>query len=135
MKQYFILLFALFFLGCTKKNNQQSETQYYVKYVIDGKSSIQQMNNTGLKVTLNNEKSVMVDYIRSNRGANEFVVGPVKKGFVSSLSGTNVCCVSCCYISPNLQIFVSENNGPFVLKKEDLSTQLRDAAQISYTIE
>jgi hypothetical protein len=106
-----------------------------VKYVIDGKSSIQQMNNTGLKITLINEKSVSVDYIRSNRGSNEFIVGPVNKGFASSLSGTNVCCALCCYISPNLQIFVSENNGPFVLKKEDLSTQLRDAAQISYTIE
>ena len=32
-------------------------------------------------------------------------------------------------------IFVSENNGPFVLKKEDAATNLRDVAELSHTIE
>ena len=127
----FLLMFVL--VGCKKGSN--NEPQYYVKYVIDGGSSIQQVNNTGLKITLTNEKNTSVDYIRSNRGSNEFTIGPVKKGFISSVSATNVCCALCCYIRPTLQIYLSENNGAFVLKKEDLSTQLRDAAQISFTIE
>ncbi len=57
------------------------------------------------------------------------------KGFVCSVKGTYVCCPQCCYIRPNLQIYTSENNGPFVLKKEDLTKDLRDEAEIVYTVE
>jgi hypothetical protein len=132
MKWYCVLFSVLIFAGCKKSG---SNNEYYVKYIIDGKSSIQQESKTGLKVTLRNEKGISVDYIRSNRGPNEFLVGPVKRGFISSLTGTNACPPLACYIRPNLQIFVSENNGPFVLKKEDASTNLRDVAELSHTIE
>jgi len=137
MKKYTTLLFLIVLFGCKKNTTDQSQennTTYYVKYVIDGMSSIQQTNSTGLKITLTDEKNTSVDYIRSNRGSNEFIIGPVKKGFKSSITGTNVCCPLCCYIRPNVQIYVSESNGPFVLKKEDMSTQLRDNVQIDYTI-
>lgn len=128
-----VLLSGVF--GCKKPSNSSPAKEYYVKYIIDGGSSIQQVNTTGLKVTLKNEKGVLTEYIRSNRGSNEFIVGPVTKGFVCSVKGTNVCCPQCCYIRPNLQIYTSENNGPFVLKKEDLIKDLRDEAEIVYTVE
>ncbi len=121
--------------GCKKSSNTLPVKEYYIKYVIDGGSSIQQTNTTGLKVTLKNEKGLLTEYVRSNRGPNEFIVGPVTKGFVCSVKGTNVCCPQCCYIRPNLQIYTSENNGPFVLKKEDLTKDLRDEAEIVYTVE
>ncbi len=127
------LFFVLFFTTC-KKEIVENKDEYYVKYIIDGKSSIQQSKTDGLKVTLTNENSVLVDYIRSNRGAIEFIVGPVTKGFKATLVGANVCCVNCCYIKPSLQIFLSENNGPFVLKKEESVTQYTDKVQIDYTI-
>ncbi len=126
--------FVLFFTKC-KKETVENKVEYYVKYIIDGKSSIQQSKTDGLKVTLKNETGVMVDYIRSNRGAIEFIVGPVTKGFNAKLVGTNVCCVNCCYIKPSLQIYLSENNGPFVLKKEESVTQYTDLVQIDYTIQ
>ena len=128
------VLFVLFFTKC-KKEPIENKVEYYVKYIIDGKSSIQQAKADGLKVTLTNENGVSVDYIRSNRGAIEFIVGPVTKGFYAKLVGTNVCCVNCCYIKPSIQIFLSENNGPFVLKKEESVTQYTDIVQIDYTIQ
>lgn len=128
------LFFVLFFTKC-KKETVENKVEYYVKYIIDGKSSFQQSKTDGLKVTLKNETGVMVDYIRSNRGAIEFIVGPVTKGFNAKLVGTNVCCVNCCYIKPSLQIYLSENNGPFVLKKEESVTQYTDVVQIDYTVQ
>jgi hypothetical protein len=128
---------SLFFLICCSKKNSASENEYYVKYVIDGRSSIQQNSPTGLKVTLINEGKVAVDYIRPSRGSNEFTIGPVKKGFIASLAGLNMCPVTnSCYTFMDLQIFISQNNGPFVLKKEDVnSATYRNTAQITYTIE
>ena len=121
--------------SCKKPAGSDTRDQYYVKYILDGGSSMQQASTTGLKITLKNETGALNDYIRSNRGTNEFIVGPISKGFIASLKGTNVCCKLCCYIRPNLQIYTSENNGPFVLKNEDLSKDLRDEAQISYLVE
>jgi hypothetical protein len=128
---------SLFLLiGCSKKSST-SENEYYVKYVIDGKSSIQQNSPTGLKITLINEGKVAVDYIRPSRGSNEFTIGPVKKGFTASLTGLNMCpATNSCPTLMDLQIFVSQNNGPFVLKKEDInSATYRSNTQISHTIE
>jgi hypothetical protein len=125
---------VMFFTMC-KKETVVDQTEYYVKYVIDGRSSIQQSKTDGLKVTLTNENGATVEYIRSNRGSLEFNVGPVKKGFSAKLIGTNVCCVSCCYIKPMLQIFVSENNGPFVLKNEINTTEYKDVVQLDHTIQ
>ena len=130
-----IALFFVFFFTTCKKEAVENPIEFYVKYVIDGNSSYQQSKTDGLKVTLTNENSVSVDYIRSNRGAIEFIVGPVKRGFNAKLVGTNVCCVNCCYIKPSLQIFLSENNGPFVLKKEETVSQYTDVVQIDYTIQ
>ena len=127
-------ILVLFFTMC-KKEAVVDQTEYYVKYVIDGRSSIQQSKTDGLKVTLINENGVLVEYIRSNLGSLEFNVGPVKKGFNAKLIGTNVCCFSCCYIKPMLQIFVSENNGPFVLKNEINTTEYKDVVQLDHTIQ
>lgn len=125
-------ILVLFFTMC-KKETVVDQTEYYVKYVIDGRSNVQRPS--GLKVTLINEAGVLVEYIRSNLGSLEFNVGPVKKGFNAKLIGTNVCCFSCCYIKPMLQIFVSENNGPFVLKNEINTTEYKDVVQLDHTIQ
>ena len=132
MKFYAFLLMILF-LGCKKSNN--NEPQYYVKYVADGQSSIQQAKPNGLKIFIDNENGTVTEFIRSNRGVNEFTIGPIKKGFISRVAVTNICPPLDCYIRPLLQIHISQDNGPFVIKKEFISSQYSDNASITYTIE
>ena len=62
MKWYCVLFSVLIFAGCKKSG---SNNEYYVKYIIDGKSSIQQESKTGLKVTLRNEKGISIELINS----------------------------------------------------------------------
>jgi hypothetical protein len=121
----------IFAFGCKKSNN--NEPQYYVKCVADGQSSIQQAKPNGLWIFINNENRGVTDFIRSNRGANEFTVGPVKRGFLSKVAVMNAC-PSSCYIRPLLQIHISQDNGPFVIKKEFISSQYSDNDSITYTI-
>jgi hypothetical protein len=129
MKLYVFLLMTLF-LGCKKESNDD----YYIKYVADGQSTIQQSQPNGLWIFINNENSGVTDFKRSNRGLVEFTVGPVKKGFLSKIAVTNAC-PSSCYIRPLLQIHISQNGGPFVIKKELVSSQYSDTASITYTIQ
>jgi hypothetical protein len=121
------------FLGCKKSNN--NEPQYYVKYVADGQSSIQQAKPNGLKIFIDNENGTVTEFVRSNRGINEFTIGPVKKGFISRVAVSNICPPLDCYIRPMLQIQISQSNGPFVIKKELISSQYSDNASINYIIE
>lgn len=118
------------FLGCKKESNDD----YYIKYVADGQSTIQQSQPNGLWIFINNENSGVTDFKRSNRGLVEFTVGPVKKGFLSKIAVTNAC-PSSCYIRPLLQIHISQNGGPFVIKKELVSSQYINDASIDFKIE
>ena len=60
----------------------------------------------------------------------ETIVGPVQKGFNATLE------VSCDHnIYLNSSIYVSKNDSPFAIKKNDESDELRDFVQISYTID
>ncbi len=139
MKKFILILLSFsFFLhpACNKKSTATSD-EYYVKYVIDGRSSIQQNSPTGLKIILINETKAAVEYTRSSRGVNEFTIGPVQKGFNASLTGTNMCpVVNSCPTLMDLQIFVSKNSGPFVLKREDVnSATYRSSVQITHEID
>jgi hypothetical protein len=131
--KWLIPCLMILFLGCKKSNNY--ETQYYVKYVADGQSSIQQAKSNGLKIFIDNENGTVTEFVRSNRGINEFTIGPVKKGFISRVAVTNICPPLDCYIRPLLQIHISQDNGPFVIKKEFISSQYSDNASITYTIQ
>ena len=131
--KWLIPCLMILFLGCKKSNNY--EPQYYVKYVADGQSSIQQAKPNGLKIFIDNENGTVTEFIRSNRGVNEFTIGPVKKGFISRVAVTNICPPLDCYIRPLLQIHISQDNGPFVIKKEFISSQYSDNASITYTIQ
>jgi len=134
MKYIIIPIVMVLLLGC-KKKNLCCAGGYYVKYVADGKSSFQQAKPNGLKIFIYNENGGTTEYIRSNIGANEFTIGPVEKGFMARVAVTNICPPFDCYIRPFLQIHISQNNGPFVLKKEIISSQYSDNASIEYKIE
>jgi len=130
-------MFALL-LGCAK-SDPTDNSQYYVKYIVNGGASYPLVTSTtsGLKVNLTNEKNAVDEYIRGNSTDYEFSIGPVKKGFTANITATRYPALvsSNLFIKPKLQIFVSINNGPFVLKKEGLSSVINDSATISYKIE
>ncbi len=126
----YVFLLVIFFLGCKKESNPD----YYIKYVADGQSTIQQAQPNGLWIFINNENSGVTDFRRSNRGVSEFTIGPVKKGFLSKIAVTNAC-PSSCYIRPLLQIHISQNGEPFVIKKELVLSQYVNDASIELKIE
>ncbi|MFN6408951.1 MAG: hypothetical protein ACK4WQ_02330, partial [Bacteroidota bacterium] len=64
--KWLIPCLMILFLGCKKSNNY--ETQYYVKYVADGQSTIQQAKSNGLKIFIDNENGTVTEFVRSNRG-------------------------------------------------------------------
>jgi len=132
MKKVFIYSILLL-VACNK--SPINDTDFYIKYVIDGQSSIQQAKPNGLKIFINNENGGVTEHIRSNRGTNEFIIGPVKIGFKSKVAVSNVCPPLDCYIRPFLQIYTSEKNAHFILKKELASSQYADNASIEYEIQ
>jgi len=137
MKINYILMLVLL-MGCAK-SNPVDNTQYYVKYIVNGGASYPLVisSTSGLKVNLTNEKNSVDEYIRGNATDYEFSIGPVKNGFTANLTATRYPALasSNLFIKPRLQILVSINNGPFVLKKEGLSSVVTDSATISYKIE
>jgi len=141
MKSLYLVLVVIALFGCNKNstNSAQSDTQYYVKYVVDGGASypLVTSSTSGLKVKLINDKNIIEEYVRGNSLSSEFPVGPIKKGFTATLTALRYPATanSNLYIKPKLQIFVSMNNGPYVLKKEDMSNATRDSATINYVIE
>jgi hypothetical protein len=135
MKFYFLVLIILI-SACKKAENRPD--QYYVKYIAIGGARYPFVlsSSSGMKITVLNEKKLNDEYIRGNSTTNEFIVGPVSKGFNAVITAVRfpATATSNLYIRPNLQILTSVNNGPFVLKTEDLSTELRDSARIEHKI-
>jgi len=136
MKFYFLVLLIL--ISACKKAETTTPDQYYVKYIAIGgaKYPFVLSSSSGMKITVLNEKNLNDEYVRGNSTTNEFIVGPVSKGFNAVITAVRfpATATSNLYIRPNLQILTSINNGPFVLKTEDLSTELRDSARIEYKI-
>ncbi len=137
MRSIYLALVVIVLVGCNK--NSSNNAQYYVKYVVDGGAGypLVTSSTSGLKVKLINDKNITEEYVRGNSISYEFPVGPIKKGFNATLTALRfpATASSSLYIKPKLQIFVSMNNGPYVLKKEDTSNTTRDSATISYIIE
>jgi hypothetical protein len=125
----------ILFQSCTK----DSQDQYYVKYIIESTSSNLNQKNFKL-ITIINDEFGKSKEIKHNTGSKwELTIGPVKKGFNSKLSTNSVLEDITNPLLPynakmNLKIEVSVNNGPFSIKKMDLSDEWRKNSEISYTI-
>jgi len=136
MKSFFrVLMVFILFQSCTK----DSQDQYYVKYIIESTSSNLNQKNFKL-ITIINDEFGKSKEIKHNTGSKwELTIGPVKKGFNSKLSTNSVLEDITNPLLPynakmNLKIEVSVNNGPFSIKKMDLSDEWRKNSEISYTI-
>lgn len=134
MKKIYFYLFTILSLSCTK-SEKNAEIQYYIKYEVNGKVSPQTATSNGLKITLNTEYNNTVDYIASSSifTTNEYIVGPVSKGFTATLKVKNNAVNN--YMKPVIRIYIGENNKYFYVKKEDSATSIVDSALISYKIQ
>jgi len=65
----------------------------------------------------------------------QFTSGPVRKGFISRVAILNICPPLDCYSRPFLQIQISQNDGPFIIKKELITTQYTNDAAIDFIID
>ena len=123
------LLLSVLSISCKKNDNQDNKDRYYVKYEVNSTSVY---SGGKLNVTVQDKDSTQT-FIINTKSPWETVIGPVEKGFVSTLgvikSGSS---------DPTLrlytQISVSVNNEPFVLKKMDGSDVPRNSVNINYTV-
>lgn len=115
-------------------------TDYYVKYVakvdVDGYASISYVAES--QYTYVSEKGPeTVDL--TNKSNWSTTIGPLKKGFVASLSGYAVV-VNASSAPMTLGIYVCRGDEPFVLKAQQVSEKKLDhknsiSTSVSYTIE
>jgi len=115
-----ILSLILFFVSCTKDNNNLNiEDSYYVQYTVNTHSSI---SASGYSI-------FTVKDLGSNLLKSDFPVtyGPVKKGYTANIKWTTS---TGCYAKATIS--VSINGEPFVTKAT--SSDYSYSGDLSYTI-
>ena len=128
----FIITLEIINLGCEKEvshSNVDYNDEYYVKYVTTS-SSIYSVSRTA---QINSENNSISSYIFNN-SPWEVTIGPVKKGFYASLSANFNTSQVLAKTYINVEIQVSKNNAPFTLKASNNSTEVRNSASTSYTL-
>jgi len=134
-KRLWITWGLIFMLGlvnwsCSKDDDINSD-EYYVKYEVNSSTIY-----TGgkLDVVLTNENNENTS-LRINTGSQwETVIGPVKKGFKSSLK-VNEVGNNYGHLRLYTQISVSKNGSPFALKEINGSDEPRTSVEINYKID
>ena len=116
-------------MSCKKSDNQDNKDRYYVKYEVNSTSVY---SGGKLNVPIQDKDSTQT-FIINTKSPWETVIGPVEKGFVSTL-GVIKSGSSDASLRLYTQISVSVNNEPFVLKKMDGSDVPRNSVNINYTV-
>lgn len=128
-----ILLLGMLSPSCEKENEGENapSDEYYVKYEVNSTTIYL---GRKLDVTLNTEKNELMTMTIDQRKLSETVIGPVEKGFKATLK---VVAAGETHDKLKLytKIYVSKNDSPFALKKNDGSDTPRDFVQLSYTID
>jgi hypothetical protein len=126
-----LLILLLSILVSCKKSAVKDE--YYVKYAVESTTIYQGVQ---LTTTIKDDKSNPL-VLNINTGSWETTIGPVQKGFASSLQTVKKGWAGEVenHLKIQLSISVSKNGGPFTLKKLDSPGTTRATAETSYTVE
>jgi hypothetical protein len=124
----FIITLGIINLGCEKEVSNSND-EYYVKYVVIS-SSIYIVSRTA---QINSENNSISSHTFNN-SPWEVTIGPVKKGFYASLNSNFNTSQVLAKTYINVEIQVSKNNAPFALKASNNSTEVRNSASTSYTL-
>ncbi len=127
---FIVTLFAFFLVGCEK---EELKDDYYVKYSV---SSSTIYYGGKLDVTTSSASGDQLFNV-NQRVKWETTIGPVKKGFVTSLKikkqGWDGIATEN-HLSINAKIELSKNGSPFYLVKNDDSSVPRATCEISHQI-
>lgn len=129
----FIVAFGFINFSC--KKNSISNDQYYVKYVVksipDSASQVKSSLDSVSRVAyIRLENSVSKSVTFNDTYWEMTIDSPVKKGFKAFLNA------SFHNYSGNIdvEIYISKNNAPFILKSSNISKQVRTSASTNYKI-
>lgn len=114
------LILSIFVILSSCKRDEVKITttdEYYVKYAIKGNGTYNYFN----KFSVNTDKGNVSFSGYQYRSWNQ-TYGPLRKGFRASATSDGLV---------TIEIFVSKNNGPFVLKASKSGSQ----SSVSYTID
>lgn len=123
-----LIILGVILSGCEKESTVEVKNNdaYYVKYIVKSRTiyslsrtaRIKSENNSNIGLTFNNSQW-------------EMTVGPVQQGFRSSINASYDTSQNLAQTYIDVEIHVSKNNGPFALKANDNSANVRMSASTS----
>lgn len=123
------LFLVLTTISCSRDENDSAE--YYVKYEVNSTTIY---SGGTLNVSVNDVNDKKTNFVINTRTPWEIIVGPVQKGFISSVSVSEIT-GNYGRLTIQTKISVSKNNGPFAIKNNDDSTTPRTQVQTNYKID
>lgn len=108
----------------------ENNDEYYVKYIVKSRS----IYSVSITARIKSENSSNIEFTIS-KGDWEMTVGPVQRKFVASLEASYNTSQTLAQTYIDVEIHVSKNNGPFALKSNNNSTDVRMSASTSYTVD
>ena len=133
-KILFLMLVSSLFLACSSDNDndyiKEDASEYYIKYQV--KSSSMYIGTINVRYNAENNQNKSIQTSRS--GTWEIVIGPVKKGFKSSLSASDPE-TDLYHLKLDLKISVSKDGSQFADKAVNSSVNDRSSADTNYTID
>ncbi|WP_373943091.1 hypothetical protein OEG92_08325 [Polaribacter sejongensis] len=116
--------------GCEKESTTvENNDEYYVKYIVNSQTIYSASRTARIKSENNSNKNFTF-----NGSKWEMIVGPVQKGFHSSIDASYDTAQTLARTYIDVEIHVSKNNVPFALKANNNSTDVRMSASTNYTI-
>lgn len=126
---WMLIISGFILLGCEKESTDENNDEYYVKYVVNS----QTLYSVSRTARIKSENNSIIDFTFNN-SQWEMTVGPVQKGFNSSINASYNTSQTLAQTYINVEIYVSKNNGPFALKANNNSTDVRMSASTSYIL-
>lgn len=131
---YFLFItigFSIFAVISCQKNDNNTNDEYFIRYHFEKSSNVGKTYNMVINYTGENGKTVQTE----TKSDFETTIGPVKKGFTSSIHVIDKNAPSTEYnLKIKLKIFVSKNNRPFSEKAINDTSTPRSSASLVYEI-
>jgi hypothetical protein len=125
-----ILFSILAVISCRKEDNNTKD-EYFIRYQFEKSSNVGKIYNMVINYTGENGNSIQTE----TKSDFETTIGPVKKGFISSINVIDKNASSTEYnLKIKLKIFVSKNNGPFAEKAINDKSTPRSSASLIYEV-
>jgi hypothetical protein len=128
---WMLIILGVILSGCEGESTPvQNNDEYYVKYIVKSRS----LYSVSITARIKSENNSNIVFTIS-KGDWEVTVGPVQKYFPASLDASYNTSQTLAQTYIDVEIHVSKNNGPFALKSNNSSTDVRMSASTSYILD